>query len=464
MADIYNPNIFSLEECFAVSEGGKVTWLHDKFGSFLINKLHVYSKDNCLYLYKKGIFVRDANDLLRAMQYYNPSAKEHFRKEVMKYCEIAAPILETNDNVNLIGCQNGVYNIETGDFTDYKPEYFLRHKVNAKYDELAYSPEVDKTLDKIACNDKQIRMLIEEMIGYCLHRNCRYQKMFLLSGYGSNGKSTLLDMIRNFIGEENASALSLNDLQDRFKKAELQDRLVNICDDLSNAYISDTENFKKIITGGELTMERKNQQPFKYKNYAKLIMAANEIPKSADKSEGYYRRFVIIPLKAKLSNKDPDYDPNIADKLATDEALSYVLNLAIEGLKRLRKNGRFTETDEVANELLEYKADNDPIVAFVNEYGIDNIHGQSTQIVFDDFNDWYEQENNRKANYNKSTFTKSLKNIFEFRTEPRKNNAKNKNERIYISTTLEYAKLHLNPSKIPKIEELEELENEELPF
>jgi putative DNA primase/helicase len=259
-------------------------------------------------------------------------------------------------------------------------------------------------------------------------------------------------MIINFIGEENTSALSLKDLQDKFKKAELQDKLINICDDLSNEFISDSESFKKIITGGILTMERKNQDPFKYRNYAKLIMAANEIPKSSDKSEGYYRRFVMIPLNAKFDKSDKDFDPNIADKIKTPEAMSYILNLAINGLIRIRNRGEILDLELTKSELDEYKADNDPIVAFVNYYTLAKIDGQATDYIFECFNEWHEKEFNRKSQYNKSTITKSLKNNYGVISKPCRINGNI--TRIYVTDTAT-KKQPFTADTTPQIDEID---------
>ena len=420
MSTIHDTTITTIEQCFTTTNKGAIVWFHDKFGSFLINKLGIYSKNENIYLYKNGIYRRNENDIFRAIQFYCKDAKESFRKEVSKYIQVSAPVLDIKDDVNLIGCKNGVFNIKTNEFIEYNKEMFLQHKLNADFNKEAKCYAVDKMLNKVTCNNKSVRSLIEEMIGYCLYRNCRYQKVFLLRGFGKNGKSTLIEAIQNMLGEDNYSALSLNNLQDKFKVAELQDKLANICDDLSNAYIKETEDFKKIATGGEMTMERKNQQPFKYKNYAKLIMSANEIPNSADKTEGYYRRFVIIPLDAKISNTDSDFDPNISDKLATDEAKSYLLNLALNGLKRLLSRGYFEEIDETKKEIDEYKADNDPIIAFVNDYTLKKINNQLTDNVFNDFCDWYKKENNKFSTYTKTSFSRTLNRVFNVVTEPKR--------------------------------------------
>lgn len=422
---IYNPEILKIEDCYQETEKG-IVWFHDKFGSFLINKLNIYSKNENIYLYKNGIFVRNENDVFRAIQFYCKNAKDHFRKEVLSYIQISAPIIEVEDNVNLIGCANGIYDLQNNQLLDYDKKYFMQQKISATYDENAKCEAIDKMLDKVSCNNKQIRNLIEEMIGYTLYRNCRYQKIFLLRGFGKNGKSTLIEAILQMLGEDNCSALSLNDLQDKFKKPELQDKLANICDDLSNAFIKDAEDFKKIATGGIITMERKNQMPFKYRNYAKLIMAANEIPKSADKTEGYYRRFIIVPLDAKINSTDPDFDPNINDKITTPEAKSYLLLLAINGLKRLLKRGYFEEFKNIRAEIDQYKADNDPIVAFVNEYTIKKIDNISTDTIFENFCDWYKKENNKFSTYTKTSFSRTLSRVFSINTQVKAG------ERVYV--------------------------------
>lgn len=463
---IYYKDVTKITDCYAETDNG-VKWFHDKLGSFLINKLNIYSKSDNIYMYKNGIYVRNTSDIFRAIQLYCPTAKENFRKEVSKYIEVAAPVLEIEDNYNLIGCKNGVYNLETNELTEYNKDMFMQHKIGANYDAEAYCEAIDKMLNKVSCHNKQVRNLIEEMIGYTLYRNCRYQKIFLLRGFGKNGKSTLIEAILQMLGEENCSALSLNDLQDKFKKPELQDKLANICDDLSNAYIKDTEDFKKIATGGIMTMERKNQMPFKYRNYAKLIMAANEIPKSADKTEGYYRRFIIVPLDAKISSTDADFDPNINDKISTEEGKSYLLKLAIDGLKRLLKRGYFEEFNDIRKEIDEYKAENDPIIAYVNETTIKRIDGRTTDAIFQEFCEWYRNENNKASTYTKTTFSRTLARTFNITTQVRAG------QRCYVYSDENQQKInfenatlqqHFIAEKTQSVAKLEPIETDFLPF
>ena len=123
----------------------------------------------------------------------------------------------------------------------------------------------------------------------------------------------------------------------RFKTAELFGKLVNLGDDIGKGFIKDSAELKNLATGETLVVERKGKDPFDLRNYAKLIFSANEVPRIDDKTDGLNRRLMIVPFKAKFTNKDDDYDPFIIDKLLSPDSLQYCLVMAIRGLKRLLK-------------------------------------------------------------------------------------------------------------------------------
>ena len=235
--------------------------------------------------------------------------------------------------------------------------------------------------------------------------------------------------------------------------------------------------FKKLVVGGEFEAEQKNKNPFKMRNFGTIILSANEIPKSSDKTEGYFRRFIFIPLKARFGADLPDYDPNILDKLITENAKSYLLNLAIAGLKRLKQNGRFTETDETKKELIEYKEDCDPLYAFFNEFDMQSIVGKTTDYIRDQFNEWYKNEYGRMSEYKKTTISRWLK-TYNYTTEIRRIGGETK--RVYVkesnyaqnndqngvtdSVTLYGQKQAQSVTFLSKIAEIDLEDGENLPF
>lgn len=110
------------------------------------------------------------------------------------------------------------------------------------------------------------------------------------------------------------------------------------------------------------------------------------MPNFADKSDGMQRRITILPFAAKFTPKDPDYDPDITDKVTTDAAMSYLLNLAIEGLHDLRKRGRFIQPRVVAEANEGYKVDSSSILQWFEDMQLPPITLQKKPIQA-----WYEQ-------------------------------------------------------------------------
>ena len=88
---------------------------------------------------------------------------------------------------------------------------------------------------------------------------------------GSNGKSTLLNMIIQLLGDENVSKLSLKDINDKFRLMHIYGKVANIGDDISSQYFEESETFKKLITGQFVTAEHKGQDSVQFRNYAKLF-------------------------------------------------------------------------------------------------------------------------------------------------------------------------------------------------
>ena len=256
--------------------------------------------------------------------------------------------------------------MDTWQLEDFSPDIITRNKIPIAYVPGSYYEVTDNTLNKIAVNDKKVRAILEEILGYILFRRNEFAAMFVLTGDGSNGKSSFLKIIRKLVGSNNTASLDLKELDHRFKTAELFGKLVNIGDDIDKAYIKSTSVLKKLATGEALNVERKGKDPFDFSNYAKLIFSANEMPRINDYSDGLGRRLQIVPFKAKFTPQDDDYDPFITDKLLSDESMYYVLNLALNALKRLLKNKKFTKSKAIEREMEKYQEENNPIISFVN--------------------------------------------------------------------------------------------------
>lgn len=406
------------------------TFLFDKFATFLKNNNHIIKINNQLHIYKNGIYISGLAEIEAEMIQHIPGLNRAKRTEVLAYLDILIRENSKAEDANLIAFENGLYNIVDDSFVEFTPEHIITNKIRWKYNPEAYSELADKTLNKIACNDPQIRALLEEAIGYCFYRRNELGKAFILTGDKSNGKSTFLSMVQCLLGDENISSLDLKELGDRFKTAEMFGKLANIGDDIGDEFIANPAIFKKLVTGERVSAERKGQNPFEFNNYSKLLFSANNIPRIKDKTGAVQRRLIIIPFDARFSADDPDFNPYIKHLLKTDEVMEYLINLGIAGLKRVLLNRKFTGSTKVQKAMDEYEENNNPIIGFFRECEDEEfqIENEPTNVVYKRYQE-YCLANSLQPMSN-IEFSKQVNRILNMRVENKWLNGKK--HRIFI--------------------------------
>ncbi len=406
------------------------TFLFDKFATFLKNNNHIIKINNQLHIYKNGIYISGLAEIEAEMIQHIPGLNRAKRTEVLAYLDILIRENSKAEDANLIAFENGLYNIVDDSFVEFTPEHIITNKIRWKYNPEAYSELADKTLNKIACNDPQIRALLEEAIGYCFYRRNELGKAFILTGDKSNGKSTFLSMVQCLLGDENISSLDLKELGDRFKTAEMFGKLANIGDDIGDEFIANPAIFKKLVTGERVSAERKGQNPFEFNNYSKLLFSANNIPRIKDKTGAVQRRLTIIPFDARFSADDPDFNPYIKHLLKTDEVMEYLINLGIAGLKRVLLNRKFTGSTKVQKAMDEYEENNNPIIRFFRECEDEEfqIENEPTNVVYKRYQE-YCLANSLQPMSN-IEFSKQVNRILNMRVENKWLNGKK--HRIFI--------------------------------
>ena len=358
------------------------TFLFDKFATYLKNNNHIVKINGQLHIYKDGIYVPGHAEIESQMIKHIPHLKRANRSEVLAYLEIMVDGEAKTTNPNVIAFTNGLYNIKDGSFRDFTPDVVITNKIPWPYNPAAYSELLDHTLDRLACNDPEVRALLEEMVGYCLYRRNELGKAFILIGDKSNGKSTFLHVVKNMLGDSNIASLDLKELGDRFKTAELFGKLANIGDDIGDEFIANASVFKKLVTGDRVNVERKGQDPFEFNNYAKFLFSANNIPRMKDKTGAVQRRLVIVPFDAKFTPNDPDFRPFIKDELCEQDSMEYLIVLGLKALKSVLGKAQFTTSKRVQGQLDEYEQNNNPIIGFIQEVGLDGIVNEATNTVY----------------------------------------------------------------------------------
>lgn len=364
----------------------------DRFAHHLKSRCNVVKINGQLHIYKNGIYMNGYREIEEVMISLIPNLKKTQRREVIDYLELIADKLTPAD-ARYIAFRNGILDISKDEkkIMPFTPDLVITNMIPWDYDPNAYSAAADKALNDFACNDPEIRALLEECIGYCFYRqNYSFRKAFILTGERRNGKSTFLDCLKAVLGIENISALELKDIGDRFNTAGIYGKLANIGDDISDDFLQGTQVslFKKIVAGNRIKAERKGQDPFEFEPYCKLVFSANDIPRMRDKTGAALDRLVIIPFNAKFSkyNDDgsinPDFNNMIVYELTSRESAEYMVKLGVEGLYRLLDNGEFTQCGLVRQRLADYEEENNPIIGFIKNTKRDEILNEPTNEVY----------------------------------------------------------------------------------
>lgn len=410
------------------------TFLFDKFATYIKNNNHIIRINNQLHLYRDGIYISGLAEIEAEMIRHIPQLNRAKRTEVLSYLEIMIRDNTPASPANMIAFRNGILNMTDGSFSTFSPNTVITNRIEWDYNPHAYSEVTDKTLDKIACNDPNIRALLEEAAGFCLFRRNELGKAFILTGTGSNGKSTYLNMLKHLLGKQNISSLDLKKLGDRFSTVMLFGRLANIGDDISDEFIMDASIFKKIVTGETIDAEQKGQPKFEFEPYTKLFFSANNIPRMGKgrDSAAILRRLVIIPFDAKFSADDPDFNPHIGDVLRSQESMEYMIQLGLNGLKRILDTKKFSESEKVQRELEEYEESNNPVLGFIREVESDDdfkIENEPTKDVYKRYQE-YCLSNNLQPMSN-IEFSKQINRILNMQVIVKR--IGNKTHRLFVS-------------------------------
>ena len=402
------------------------TFLFDKFATYIKNNNHIIRINGQLHLFKDGVYVPGQEEIEAVMIKHISSLSNAKRSEVFKYLNL---LLLENSQIapaNLIAFKNGIYDLNTNTLQPFNPNVVITNRIPWDYNPAAYSKLADKTLDNIACGDKQVRTILEECIGACFYRSNTLGdgKAFILTGEGSNGKSTFIAMLQHLLNEDNIAALDLKELDQKFQNAALFGKLANLGDDISDEFIVNASIFKKFVTGERVQVQNKGEKPFEFNNYAKFLFSANNIPRIRDKTGAVLRRLLIVPFNAEFTKNDADYDSGIKYKLQEQEVMEYLIVLGINALKNIIANKGFTESEKVQEQLKEYEETNNPILGFFEECEMEGfqIENEQTDKVFKRYKE-YCIGNNFNA-MSKSEFSKALCRKLGMTTKTQKLNGK----------------------------------------
>lgn len=334
----------------------------------LIEKFNVKTcinkKDRDIFIYQDGIYKSGEHILRKHLEGNLEDCTMHTKNELLDKIkdQTGVEVKAFEVGANLINFKNGILNIQTKEFICHSPEYLFLHQIPVIYDPAKDCPGIKNFLNQIL-PEADIE-IIKEWLGFCLYRRYFIKKALIMVGERDTGKTTLARLMKNFLGEDNCCAVSLQRIgsdQDKFSRASLYQRHLNIYDDLSNRDLTDQGGFKIATGGGPIAGERKFGSPFMFENFAKLAFTANQIPLNKDTyDDAYFSRWIVVQFNQQIDKPDKF----LIDKITTLDELSGLLNLSLEGLYRLLDTGSFSYYKEAHEIKVEMLRSGSPIANF----------------------------------------------------------------------------------------------------
>jgi len=190
------------------------------------------------------------------------------------------------------------------------------------------------------------------------------QKFLLMEGAGANGKSVTVDILTGMLGTANVSSVPLAVFDARFALIPTHGKLLNVCNEVTTLKPRVEGIVKQYVGGDLITVDRKNLSPIQFRPTARILVTTNERPRVSDRSEGFWRRMLVLPFRVTIP--ESKQDNHLKTRLATE--LPGIFNWACIGLIRLLARDRFTESSVAKAAIEAFRAEDDPIREFALAY------------------------------------------------------------------------------------------------
>jgi len=247
--------------------------------------------------------------------------------------------------------ENGIVDLHTGELDEHTPSEYHRVRVGWAFDPGATCERVDEFFHEIVA-DQDVRTLYQ-LVAHTLYSEYLAEKAAMLLGDGQNGKSVFLDLVEQFLGQQNVSSQSLQDISQKdFAANQLEGKLANVNPEIGDGgTVRDLNTFKQLTGRDTVHADVKFESPIQFENHATLVFAANRMPKMGEDTHALWRRWIPISFPYTFNARDPDAkDPipkrKLMNELTEPSEMRGLLARAVEEISRWWDEGiLFTEID-----------------------------------------------------------------------------------------------------------------------
>lgn len=283
--------------------------------------------------------------------------------------EMEAPMWRDNPHkgVHLVPMNNGLLDLNSRQLQAHTSNYFTTWALGFDYQEQAQCPHWEKFVGEVFEHDPNAALLLQEYMGYLVSGRTNMHKALMIVGVGRAGKGTIQRVLTALMGQANVAAPSLNSLNEDFGAESLIGKPLAILADArdgSSRFGGNraVERILNIVGEDTLSINRKGEKYWVGRLPTRIVLMSNENPRFTDASGAIANRFVGFRLVRSFEGVE---DRHLDSKLKAE--LPGIFLWCLEGLERLRRQGRFTVPETQAELLTDIKAAAAPVTTFVSD-------------------------------------------------------------------------------------------------
>lgn len=375
---------------------------------------------------QQGTYQFDTRLIEMIIYIFNPATTKTQLDTCLRIIGIKANLTKETSDIHKIPVGNGIYNRQTKTLEPFTPDFITTTKIATNYNPDAQLVTIHNNDDGTDWDveswlrdlsgglinkfDQDTNTLFWQIIASAINpKQVNAKAIFFYSSVGNNGKGTYGQLLKNLVGKENYSSLPIPAFKHEYMKEQLLGKTLNIADENPvDIYLDSVQDFKAVITGDDILINRKFEKPIAVQIKAINIQMLNGLPRTKDKSDSFYRRLIIVPFVYSFTNNgERAYIKQ--DYIYRPEVLEYVLKRALE----MAPFTEFITPKTSIKALAQYKEDNNSAVEFWNEF--ENQFAWLTlppSFLYALYLAWFQEEHGgeQKSCFSKKTFLHHIQN------------------------------------------------------
>jgi putative DNA primase/helicase len=266
----------------------------------------------------------------------------------------------------VLNCMNGTLDLRSGKLRPHDAADLITRLAPVEYDPAAQYPRFKRFLQETLI-DPGVITFVKRYSGYTLTGITRERLLAILYGFGKNGKTTLVELLRDVMGDYATNTDTETLLMRKYQGVGNDVAALKGARFVSAAEVEKgrrlAESKVKQLTGRDTVTARfLFGEPFSFRPAFKLWLSTNNKPVIQGTDDAIWDRLRLIPFTQRFDGDRQD--PKLPEKLRSE--LSGVLAWMVEGCLEWQEHG-LGEPESVRKATDQYRAEMDTLAAFIED-------------------------------------------------------------------------------------------------